>query len=63
MNIKELRQKSELELKKLIQEEGEALRKLRFQNNEGKLRRNHLFSSSKKNIARALTLLKSKKEA
>ncbi len=60
VTIKELRQKSEKELRAILTEEGESLRKLRFQNNEGKLRRNHLFSESKKNIARILTILEGK---
>jgi len=63
MSIKELRQKSEKELKTILLEEGENLRKLRFQNNEGKLRRNHLFKGSKKTVARILTILETKKEA
>jgi ribosomal protein L29 len=58
ISIKELRQKSEKELLTLLNEEKEKLRKLRFQNSEGKLRRNHLFSQKRKTIARILTIVK-----
>jgi len=58
ITIKELRQKSEKELLTLLNEEKEKLRKLRFQNSEGKLRRNHLFTQKRRTIARILTLLK-----
>lgn len=58
ISIKELKQKSEKELVTLLNEEKEKLRKLRFQNSEGKLRRNHLFSEKRKTVARILTLLK-----
>ena len=58
ISIKELRQKSEKELLTLLNEEKEKLRKLRFQNSEGKLRRNHLFSQKHRTIARILTILK-----
>lgn len=58
ISIKELRQKSEKELLTILEEEKEKLRKLRFQNGEGKLRRNHLFTEKRKTIARVLTLLK-----
>jgi len=60
MKIKELRQKSEKELKIILAEENENLRKLRFLNSEGKLRRNHLFKESKKTISRILTLKRNK---
>lgn len=58
ITIKELRQKSEKELLTLLAEEKEKLRKLRFQNSEGKLRRNHLFSEKRKTIAQILTITK-----
>lgn len=58
ITTKELRQKSEKELLTLFNEEKEKIRKLRFQNSEGKLRRNHLFTEKRKTIARILTLLK-----
>ena len=58
--IKELRQKSLKELAQIVNDEKEKLRKLRFQNSEGKMRRNHLFSASRKTIAQAKTLLASK---
>jgi len=58
ITIKELRQKSEKELLTLITEEKEKLRKLRFQNSEGKLRRNHLFAEKRRTIARILTITK-----
>jgi len=55
-SIKELRQKSSKELATILTEEKEKLRKMRFRNSEGKLRRNHLFSQSRKIIARILTI-------
>ena len=58
IKVKELRQKSEKELLTLLTEEKEKLRKLRFQNSEGKLRRNHLFAEKKRTIAQILTILK-----
>lgn len=58
ITIKELRQKKELDLLTLLNEEKEKMRKLRFQNSEGKLRRNHLFSEKRKTIARILTITK-----
>lgn len=58
ISTKELRQKPEKELLTLLNEEKEKLRKLRFQNSEGKLRRNHLFSEKRKTIARILTIVK-----
>jgi|GEM_PF-1638063 len=58
ISIKELRQKSEKELLTLLNEEKEKLRKLRFSNSEGKLRRNHLFTQKRRTIARILTILK-----
>ena len=62
ITIKELRQKSDGELKNILKEEQEQLRKLRFQNTEGKLRRNHRFKASRRTIARTLTLRKEKGE-
>jgi len=58
ISIKELRQKKEPELLTLLNEEKEKLRKLRFRNSEGKLRRNHLFAEKRRTISRILTLLK-----
>jgi len=58
ISTRELRQKSEKELLTLLVEEKEKLRKLRFQNSEGKLRRNHLFSEKRKTISRILTITK-----
>lgn len=58
ITIKELRQKSEKELLTLLADEKEKLRKLRFQNSEGKLRRNHLFAEKRRTIAQILTILK-----
>lgn len=58
ISTKELRQKSEKELLTLLDEEKEKIRKLRFQNSEGKLRRNHLFQEKRRTIARILTILK-----
>jgi ribosomal protein L29 len=58
ISIKELRQKSKKELSVLLKDEKEQLRKLRFENSEGKMRRNHLFAQKRKTIARVLTILK-----
>ena len=58
ISIKELRQKKEPELLTLLNEEKEKLRKLRFRNSEGKLRRNHLFSEKRRTIAQILTIIK-----
>ena len=58
ITLKELRQKPVKELLTLLNEEREQLGKLRFRNNEGKLRRHHLFKEKKKTIARILTLVK-----
>ncbi len=58
IKIKELRQKSEKELIALLAEEKEGLRKLRFSDSAGKLKRNHLYSEKRKTIARVKTLLK-----
>jgi len=58
ISLKELHQKSEKELLALLAEEKEKLRKLRFQNSEGKLRRNHLFAEKRRTIAQILTITK-----
>ena len=58
ISIKELRQKSKKELSVLLKDEKEQLRKLRFENSEGKMRRNHLFAQKRKTIACVLTILK-----
>ncbi|MBM3256101.1 MAG: 50S ribosomal protein L29 [Candidatus Moranbacteria bacterium] len=58
IKIKELRQKSKKELYVLLKDEREQLRKLRFENSEGKMRRNHLFAQRRKTIAKILTILK-----
>lgn len=60
ISIKEIRQKSKKELISLYWEEKEKIRKLRFLESEGKLRRNHLLSEKRKTIAQINTVLKDK---
>ncbi|OIO45932.1 MAG: 50S ribosomal protein L29 [Parcubacteria group bacterium CG1_02_39_15] len=56
--IAELRQKSKLELQKLLQDNRERLRQLRFDLAAGKVKNVREIHQIKKDIARALTLLK-----
>ena len=57
--IAELRQKSKLELQKLLQDNRERLRQLRFDLAAGKVKNVREIRLIKKDIARILTLLKS----
>jgi len=58
--IKELREKNTEELKRLLEEKQEVVRKLRFEV-AGKQVKNHReIRNSKKDIARILTLIKEK---
>jgi ribosomal protein L29 len=59
MKPDELSQKSKLELKKIIQESREKLRQLRFDLSSGKVKNVRGIRKIKKEIAQALTLLKS----
>jgi large subunit ribosomal protein L29 len=62
MKAKELRQKSEAELKKLLQEKRERLRALRFDLVSGKVKNVREIRETKKDIARILTLLNEQKK-
>lgn len=58
MKITELRQKTKLELQKLLQDSREKLRQLRFDLASGKIKNVRQIRELKKEIARILTLLK-----
>ena len=58
MKVKELRQRPEAELKKLLQESRDKLRQLRFDLAGGKVKNVREIRQIKKNIAQILTLLK-----
>jgi large subunit ribosomal protein L29 len=60
MRIKELREKTEIELKHLLRDKVEALRKFRFEMGHGKVKNAKEGREIKKDIARILTLLKEK---
>ncbi|PKL72360.1 50S ribosomal protein L29 [Candidatus Kuenenbacteria bacterium HGW-Kuenenbacteria-1] len=60
MKIKELKQKSEVELQKLLQESREKLRELRFKIALKQLKKVRNIRDVKKLIARILTLLNKK---
>lgn len=62
MKITELRKKPETELKKMIAEYRERLRKLRFDLTSGKIKNIREIRDFKKTIARILTILKEKKD-
>lgn len=57
MKIHELREKSIAELQKLLAENREKLRQLRFDLAAGKVKNIRLLKSTKRDIARILTLL------
>lgn len=61
LNIKELRDKNKNELHKILAEQRELLRKLRFQKKQGQLNDYSNISKVKKTIARILTLLNENK--
>ena len=63
MKINELRQKSEKELKALLQEDREKLRQLRFDLASGKVKNVREIRSKRRDIARILTILKELKES
>ena len=56
--IKELRQKTETELKTLLAEKREALRQFRFNSSHGKTKNTKEGRGIKKDIARIFTLMK-----
>ncbi len=57
MKIKELREKSQTELEKILQDNREKLRQLRFDLVSGKVKNVREIRKIKKDIARILTLL------
>jgi ribosomal protein L29 len=59
MNLAELRQKSKEELKKILGDNREKLRQLRFNLSAGKVKNVREIHSVKKEIAQILTLLES----
>ena len=59
MKISELRRKSKLELKKLLEDNGEKLRQLRFDLSAGKVKNVREIRRIKREIAQILTLLRS----
>lgn len=60
MPIKEFKQKSKEELKKILVDKGEKLREMRFNLATGKIKNAGQLRKLKKEIARILTLLKTK---
>ncbi len=60
MEASELRQKSKEELARLVRDEREKLRNLRFDLASGKVKNVREIRKVRKNIARALTLIKEK---
>jgi len=60
MKIKELKEKTEIELKNLLRDKREALRKFRFEMGHGKVKNTKEGREIKKDIARILTLLRKK---
>lgn len=58
MKIKELREKNSEELKKLLGEKREHLRKLRFDIASRQIKNNKELRNTRKDIARILTLIK-----
>lgn len=58
MKIKELRQKSKDDLEKILEEDREKLRQLRFDLASGKIKNVKEVLNLKKKIARILTILK-----
>lgn len=62
MNFKELKQKNEIELKKLLADSREKLRDLRFRVASRQLKDVRQIRKIKKTIAKVLTLLTKKKQ-
>lgn len=60
MKIKELREKNNEELKKLLSEKREQVRKLRFDIASKQVKNNREHRNTKKDIARILTLINAK---
>ena len=59
MKITELRRKSKMELKKILEDNGEKLRQLRFDLSAGKVKNVREIRRIKREIAQILTLLRS----
>ena len=62
MKIKELREKSNYELKKLLLDSRKKLSKLRFEIEAKKLKNNQELKNTRKTIAKILTILKEKEK-
>lgn len=62
MKIKEIEKKSEKEIKQLLQEKRERLRQINFSITTGKVKNVREIRLIKKDIARLLTVIDSKKE-
>ena len=60
MKTKELREKSDKELQNMVKAEKEKLKKLRFSLSSRQLKNYNAIENTKKNIAKALTVLKEK---
>ena len=60
MKVKELREKSQMDLKKLLKDKMEELRKFRFDVTGGKIKNVKQGFNLRKDIARILTLLREK---
>lgn len=58
--IKELREKTEAELKNVLKDKRESLRKFRFEMGHGKVKNTKEGRGIKKDIARILTLISAK---
>ncbi|MFA6097795.1 MAG: 50S ribosomal protein L29 [Candidatus Paceibacterota bacterium] len=62
MKIKEIREKSEKELQNMVRTEKEKLKKLRFSLSSKQLKNYNVIGETKKNIAKAKTILKEKSQ-
>ena len=60
MKVKELRQKSKDDLKKILQDDREKVRQIRFDMSSGKVKNVREINKIKKYIARILTILNEK---
>ncbi len=62
MKAKELKQKNEKELQRLLQEDREKLRQLKFDLSAGKVKNVREIRKTKKDIARIMTILNIKEK-
>jgi large subunit ribosomal protein L29 len=60
MKVKELRQKSKDDLNKILQDDREKMRQIRFDLSSGKVKNVREINKIKKDIARILTILNEK---